>query len=149
MAPNPFLTTKGVVDVVVGGILMYDARLLYHSNLMMLVNRITGLRLSNPTIAPSFNVALGAMSFGVGCGALRAGMSKTSEAQAVVFTQYASWSTLSILVCLLSPDKYGNASMAFSAFINVCFLATNIGLGMLSWQSLFGVSDGKSAKKEQ
>ncbi|KAF7290522.1 Zn(2)-C6 fungal-type domain-containing protein [Mycena indigotica] len=97
---------KGLADITIGLILFVKPSMLYESVATKTLATVTGLHLSDASIAPGFNHSIACLVTSVGLGtvaASRAGPAATPP----IFAMTCAWSFLSLCTCLVTPGVLG------------------------------------------
>ncbi|KAJ7471797.1 hypothetical protein FB451DRAFT_1251026 [Mycena latifolia] len=125
MNPSTLVFCKGIADIGIGIVLFAKPAMLYESLATRTLASLTGLFLTNPTIAPGFNHSIACMVAAVGVGNLVAARSGPA-ALPPIFAMTSAWSALSLLTCALAPTSWGvsGATLLMGGLVNAAFSLT-------------------------
>ncbi|KAJ7916538.1 hypothetical protein B0H13DRAFT_1479170, partial [Mycena leptocephala] len=116
---------KGVADIGIGLILFAKPAMLYESVATKALASLTGLYITNPSIAPGFNHSIACIVAAVGLGNLVAARSGPA-ALPPIFAMTSALSALSLLTCTLAPKAWGvsGATLLMGGLVNAVFSLT-------------------------
>ncbi|KAJ7629371.1 hypothetical protein DFH06DRAFT_718976 [Mycena polygramma] len=125
MNPSTVVFAKGIADIGIGLVLFAKPALIYQSPATRGLSSLTGLNLTNPTLAPGFNHSIACMVAAVGVGNLVAARSGPA-ALPPIFAMTSAWSALSLLTCILAPKSWGvsGATLLMGGLVNSVFAFT-------------------------
>ncbi|KAJ7645835.1 hypothetical protein B0H17DRAFT_448521 [Mycena rosella] len=125
MNPSTLIFAKGIADIGIGFVLFAKPAILYESWATKGLSSLTGLFLTNPTIAPGFNHSIACMVAAVGVGNLVAARSGPAALPSI-FAMTSAWSAFSLLTCVLAPTSWGvsGATLLMGGLVNAAFSLT-------------------------
>ncbi|KAF9528064.1 hypothetical protein CPB83DRAFT_855263 [Crepidotus variabilis] len=118
------IALKGFADIIVGVILAFKPSIIYESVLTRKLHELSGLHLSNASVAPGFNHSIACFSISIGVGSVIAARIG-KPARPVIFSMNITWALLSLLTCIGAPREWdiGSATLLMSA-LNHLVLST-------------------------
>nr|GAT52744.1 predicted protein [Mycena chlorophos] len=122
MKPSTLVYGKALADIAVGLILFAKPKALYESIATKALASITGLYLTDASIAPGFNHSIACLVTSVGIGGLVAARAGP-VALPTIFAMTTTWSLLSLLTCALAPTSWGvsGATLLMGGLVNATF----------------------------
>ncbi|KDR84425.1 hypothetical protein GALMADRAFT_220179 [Galerina marginata CBS 339.88] len=99
---------KGIADIIVGLILALKPSIIYESFAAQTMHSLTGLHISDASIAPGFNQSIACMVAAVGVGHIVASRSGPA-AHPTIFAMNLTWAILGFCTCA-TPKTWGLGS---------------------------------------
>ncbi|KAJ7034755.1 hypothetical protein C8F04DRAFT_560634 [Mycena alexandri] len=106
MNPSTLVFAKGIADISIGFVLFAKPAMLYESFATKSLSSLTGLYITNASVAPGFNHSIACLVAAVGVGNVVAARSGPAALPGV-FAMTSVWSALSLLTCALAPKAWG------------------------------------------
>ncbi|KAJ6589234.1 hypothetical protein B0H19DRAFT_1248793 [Mycena capillaripes] len=122
MNPSTLVFAKGIADIGIGLVLFAKPAIIHESFATRAIASITGLYISDASLAPGFNHAIAGMVAAVGIGNLVAARSGPA-ALPPIFATASAWSAFWLLTCVLAPKRWGvsGATLLMGGLVNSAF----------------------------
>ncbi|CAK5263600.1 unnamed protein product [Mycena citricolor] len=122
MNPSTIVFAKGVANVGIGLILFWKPVLLYESSATKALSALTGLGMTNSSIAPGFNHSIACLVASVGLGSVVAARSGPAALPAIL-AMTSACTVLSLITCAFAPVAWGvgSATLLLGGLVNAIF----------------------------
>ncbi|KAJ7119464.1 hypothetical protein C8R44DRAFT_737270 [Mycena epipterygia] len=141
MQPSTLVLCKGVADIGIGVILFTKPAFLYESFATRGLSSLTGLYMTNASVAPGFNHSIACMVAAVGVGNLVAARAGPAALPPICMPGFlfslagisflvhlpvamtSAWSAFSLFTCVLAPKSWGvsGATLLMGGLVNALF----------------------------